>query len=302
MNGQSASVLFGKLPSRGDFVRSGPRGTAEHAFEEWLARAVEFSGGALPSTALRFVVAPPDGDGSLVGAWVPSRDEVGRGFPLALLQRLPDDVACVPWSVVPAHYESYLEQSERCLERALQQPLDWLKGAVARLELPHPSALPGRWHQARRALGELSVAAFAARVFAPSAVDPLAYALCTLRRAAALADEEITLDLPSTCATDTLAWLELLRSLLGQERRPSALLWAAGSGRLLASLGEISPRLIAFLQDPQHRSSRRWPVWTESAAAGELARAELSEGERRLLLGGASLSDLIDAVRSARSS
>lgn len=74
--------FFGKLPSRGDFVRAGLSRPAVAACDRWLSSVPH-----LPTASLippwRFAFAPGVcGPAVLTGIVLPSRDRVGRAFPL----------------------------------------------------------------------------------------------------------------------------------------------------------------------------------------------------------------------------
>src|SRR5262245_45252092 len=92
----SVTALFGKLPARRDFVRIGG---SFPGFERWLEEGLEATaarGGPLPRMPVRFYLpglgtargatAATATPNDLVGVLVPSRDQVGRDFPLALVQ------------------------------------------------------------------------------------------------------------------------------------------------------------------------------------------------------------------------
>jgi type VI secretion system protein ImpM len=90
----TASGFFGKLPSRGDFVRGGlPRSFTE-PWDAWLrdvlpaSRAVlgdEWVPAWLEAPVWRFALAPDVcGPEQVLGLWMPSMDRAGRYFPLVL--------------------------------------------------------------------------------------------------------------------------------------------------------------------------------------------------------------------------
>lgn len=86
--------LFGKIPSRGDFVRSGLPGHFIVPWDTWLQEVIAASRtsmGAdwlpayLESPVWRFALpAGMCGPGSVIGVMMPSVDRVGRYFPLTL--------------------------------------------------------------------------------------------------------------------------------------------------------------------------------------------------------------------------
>ena len=94
--------LFGKLPSRGDFVRRRVADAFVDAWDAWLRECLAASRDALgdrwldiylTSPAWRFALsAGTCGPVSVIGLMVPSVDRAGRYFPLTLVANLPPDV------------------------------------------------------------------------------------------------------------------------------------------------------------------------------------------------------------------
>ena len=83
----SPPLVFGKLPTRRDFVRLG--GSTSPAFEGWLEEGLEATrarGGVLPDAPLAFSLPSLMNGRGLLGLLVPSGDAAGRVFPLALLR------------------------------------------------------------------------------------------------------------------------------------------------------------------------------------------------------------------------
>jgi type VI secretion system protein ImpM len=88
---------YGKLPERGDFVGRGlpPRWRAD--WDEWLQRGLALAATTLGEgelrerlggfTPWRYVALPASGE-TWCGIMVPSRDRVGRAFPLTLVERI----------------------------------------------------------------------------------------------------------------------------------------------------------------------------------------------------------------------
>ena len=110
---------YGKLPARGDFVGRGlpPRWRAE--WDEWLQQglalaATTLEGGELRErlgsfTPWRYVAQAGSGE-TWCGIMVPSRDRVGRAFPLTLVERSspatpPDESAARLAGLLPAAAE-----------------------------------------------------------------------------------------------------------------------------------------------------------------------------------------------------
>jgi len=86
--------FFGKLPCRGDFLRSGLPGSFVSAWDRWLSNVLAFSreqmGDAwrdawLEAPVWRFLLpAGQCGPDGVLGLWLPSVDASGRYFPLTV--------------------------------------------------------------------------------------------------------------------------------------------------------------------------------------------------------------------------
>jgi type VI secretion system protein ImpM len=98
--------LFGKLPSRGDFIQLGLPGSFVRPWDAWLQRAMAASqehigdgwlAAYLESPVWRFALpGGMCGAGAALGLLMPSVDRVGRYFPLTLAAVFP------PGAAVPA--------------------------------------------------------------------------------------------------------------------------------------------------------------------------------------------------------
>ena len=87
-------ILFGKLPSHGDFVARGLAAPAQAAWDGWLSEGVAAARQALgerfdeayeAAPPWRFVGGPGAfGDGWRAGAFAASVDAVGRRFPILI--------------------------------------------------------------------------------------------------------------------------------------------------------------------------------------------------------------------------
>jgi type VI secretion system protein ImpM len=90
--------FFGKVPTHGDFVSSGLSRAVQLALDHWIDEGMktlhenenwETRFRAMPSW--RFVVQPPIwGEATVAGILTPSRDRVGRSFPLVIAAQIAD--------------------------------------------------------------------------------------------------------------------------------------------------------------------------------------------------------------------
>ncbi len=117
--------FFGKLPSRGDFVRAGLPAAFVTPWDAWLQAVLPESRAALgqdwdaawlEAPVWRFALEPGlCGPGGVLGLWMPSVDSIGRAFPLT--------IAAVFEGPAQAD-EGWLDAAEACGRQALADDLD----------------------------------------------------------------------------------------------------------------------------------------------------------------------------------
>ena len=139
--------IFGKLPTRGDFVRSGlPRDFVDR-WDTWLSGVMAATraqaGDAwlpafLEAPIWRFTLpAGLCGTGAVLGLMMPSVDRAGRYFPLTLAA-----VGAVPGFVIDAAAEAWLDQCEAAGLAALEKDAG-PEDIMARLGVPGLTAGAG---------------------------------------------------------------------------------------------------------------------------------------------------------------
>ncbi|MEE3500631.1 type VI secretion system-associated protein TagF [Acidiphilium acidophilum] len=94
--------FYGKIPTRGDFVRAGLDGPLIDTLDAWMRGCLLETQAALGDDwAASWMEAPvwrcftPIGDTLWAGIWMPSMDKVERCFPLMILA--PADIAGPSW-------------------------------------------------------------------------------------------------------------------------------------------------------------------------------------------------------------
>lgn len=226
----SAPVLFGKMPTRGDFVRRGPQGPALDAVDDWAQRGFAHGRPRAATAELHALVMPSaDGQEAFVGAATMSRDRVGRAYPLVAGRAVPlvgADPALLPeW---PVRWAGLLDAAAE-LARAAAGGVD-LGALDARLvRLPDLDDASGREARgcARAASGAPAAALWHAiwgessARRAPAALGALAGTLARARHSGRAA-EPVRLPLPATGeptpgqrAAAVSAWLRVVTRLAG---------------------------------------------------------------------------------------
>jgi len=98
-----AAGLYGKLPSRGDFLRIGLPRSFTDPWDAWLQAAITASrvvigedwlGAYMEAAIWSFALGPGIcGPDAVIGLWLPSVDRVGRHFPLTLAATASPEMA-----------------------------------------------------------------------------------------------------------------------------------------------------------------------------------------------------------------
>ncbi len=295
---ENGAGLCGKLPACPDFVRENLSDPVSPALLQWMENGVEriaMAGLSLPPSHVRFLFSVPGMPKALVGVLAPSRDRVGRSFPVAVFYPIPVRFIVGNLAAVPAASEGFFSAAGQLLAESagLQHPeiIDRLRS----LAPPDGPSLREHALPIRQALAAETAAGFAERLFGELSQGRHAYAYHTFRIAAAngAAHPETrsptVLDCPVDIDLDLLAWLELADKLLGwTDRVPSAFWTALPLPRLLIALGAAPGAILHYLADRSFDSARLWPLTTERSAAIQQANALL----------GAALSAYHDGTRS----
>jgi type VI secretion system protein ImpM len=294
---------LGKLPRQADFVRLNAGSAPALLLHRWLEAAVE--GGPRsttpPTSPVRFLFTVPGQETALVGALAPSRDSVGRAFPLALFTEEHAGFLAQHLGSVPTAFEPFLVAAEALLAEAGELGPDALADRMR--ALPEPADLPSldRWR--RRVLAEHRGAELLSPLASGAPAEARYYAVSTFLTGCAAEQHQeqgplrIILECPLAAELGPLPWLELAARRLRWRHTPPALLWTSGDpARLWLGLGAAVPALLAPWLRPG-ASRNVWPLSTSRPQALAQARNALSASQRSLIDSpAASLEDLLDAL------
>jgi len=182
--------FYGKLPSRGDFVRAGLPTDFVAAWDVWCQRMMAESRTALgeaweaawlQAPVWRFALPPGGcGDGAALGVWLPSVDGVGRYFPLTIALVAPCSL-----TELAAQGGRFLDHAEQAGRDALELnlgPDELARRAVDSLRIesaPDEGCVAGWWTEgapdvapACYSFSGLPDAAFSVRMLADTEPEP----------------------------------------------------------------------------------------------------------------------------------
>jgi type VI secretion system protein ImpM len=300
--------LFGKLPTASDFLRIHLSGAALE-FADHLEDAVnachraECDFGGSPSF---FVYHAPDSAAALIGSLRPSRDKVGRIFPLAVFTEIEAESAAGNFDIVPLAFSPFFSAGLALGDEGETLEASTLEARVSALPFPTLEEFEAAQAEGDRLLVETSIDVFRKSLPPPASTNLVAYAVHTLASACAqsralVGDTKpgITLDVPLLAPGDPILWLGILRRLLGEQPVPPNILWKpatpspshgsvkidlpARPGRLLVSFGAPSPSALAFLAGALGDSPKLWPVISRDEAVLEGVLASLSPPQLEVL-------------------
>jgi type VI secretion system protein ImpM len=275
--------LFGKIPAERDFVRVNSGGLQQAGLDGWFQEGMEQvrrDRTSLPGEPTRFIF-PAAGSRPFVGAFAPGQDALGRVFPVVV------SAVCKPergdFSLLPLRLAPFLDACAGLALGAQGLTALQLVNAVAALASSVPLAEPELGLDAvlaRSSLSELCPAGVSSLQAAAYALTT-ALAACVQKREGS-SSRVLTLDTQASSDGVRTFWLELLARNLGMQW--PAVFWT--SHRLLMALGPAPSAMLAYLADPDHKSTRRWPMHTLHAAAHARAVERLAPAQARMLTSG----------------
>ena len=234
-----------------------------------------------------FVVSNATQRNALVGLLAPSRDQVGRSFPLAVFAAVPAAELAGRFVLAPLAFRGFLGAAAALLEAAPTLNAAQLTERVR--ALPRPTDLD--WRSAedeRRSWLEQGSSSWLTELTDKGGALGAHYALRTFvtackERAAEPPRAWIVLSCPLGVDGPS-PWLELAGRLLRWKAQPPPFVWTlAEPPRLLLCLGASPGASLSYLARPEASASSLWPLQTTNAQAQHAARDGLSAEHRNAL-------------------
>jgi len=274
---------FGKMPKAADFVRKGISSPTMREFEDWFHQAYTTLRGA-GERGLRYrcvAILPSLRDNGLIAAVAtPSRDRIGREFPMVIAVSLPSDYSAdgsAPlslglsrfWNAASATFEANRESDPGLFQEAVQR--------LAAPSLAEVGDARHRWSELRANLG-------ARQMEQECFGDPSDrfYAYHTLRLAVRDRPSGRVLACPAGANPAYRAfWIELTERS-DPTSAPLPVLWLEGTEAptgLMVALGKAPSSMLSFALGHNQRSAVLWPLTTTQEAAKKRSEDALSGGE-----------------------
>ena len=299
--------VFGKLPAHAEFIRADTTEPAIPEIERWMDEAVGLlhrTSTALPEGPSYFAWRAAAGARTHVGVMVPSRDQVGRQFPLMIFAAVDGGADFFP--AFPVAFAPFLVEATALVSAAQTVDGPTVIEYARRLPVPGPMDIADARTAVDDLLARADVPDLFAAMFAGTPDGSRYYGLNTFVTACRGAHGQepgkasVTLDCPLGDIPARATWLELARRLLGWRDNPS-FFWTDGAhgahGRLLLPLGPPPPAMLGYLARGGAGSTKLWPLVTTNAAAIDSARNAMSPMLRGLVdAPGTPVAGLIDAL------
>lgn len=290
----NASVgAFGKLPAAGDFVALGASAPIGQAFQRWLMEENDLLAArqkVLPGPPVRFLYRESQATAALLGVLGPSRDTVGRSFPLALWTSVDLPTAALHYPYLPAAYASFLDGAAHLVQAAAGLDPSTLSQRLSALPRPATHDLEGARNWTYEALNATPGQTILEALFGPLHYGIYFHGLHMFRSACQRVRGQdpgaATVFVECPCADDLqLAfWLVLARNQLRWVETPPSLFWNDPGNpdhRLILGLGAPTSGSLQFVADPTVRAERLWPTRTASLACITAGREAMSPAELR---------------------
>lgn len=258
-------AVMGKLPTRGDFLRVNVVEPDVRALDRWMEEAQ----GHLALASLAF---PPSvkvlwrgEQGWVLGAFVPSRDAVGRTYPLGAAMPVTSptspSILAVAGEGVLSGFVDWLAAAERVGEGPLLEGL----GRVAST----PLDLFGAQRLCDQVATSHPVAEVEARLF--DAADGRDYAYRTLCVAvdSIASGQRLVIDCPLSIDVDQFFWLSLAAELASGA--PTVMWVEEPTPRMLIAFGPMPPTALRALAGRAEDPAWHWPLTTQREAARRAA-------------------------------
>ena len=249
--------LWGKLPSHGDFIDHQAATSLWRAFDDWLQHGLlqasqdpGFNASYLEGGGYTFLFTPRNSSQSLLGYIHPSRDTVGRAFPIISGFEIERQYPQWEWIVeLPRKYHSIMRRHQEAIHDAIEGKIDRHAlidrlESISQLEPAPPSINSSPIHVLTEGVSGMAEAnrLYLLLMNVIELIQPLRVNL----------SEYSTLGFrfPASREIDSASqfigyWLELLATLVGEANISPTFFW-----RLPAVDFAPSSSLLAFFQPP----------------------------------------------------
>lgn len=274
----SPTSLLGKVPRRGDFVHHNPT-AASKELDLWIQAAVgemHRLQQVFPPRIARLAMALPHSGHLALGVIAPSQDQVGRRYPVTLVNTAPLPPAGVLLDLPTL--EAFYAQREALIRELPALPYEELLDRLS--TMPPPTTAQDTWDE------PMSADAFLQATLGTQDKAEQSYALSTFCAAATAhrhtpAAAGVAVPVTANTAAESWAWLNLAQRFAHVGRGLSAVLWdSPGPGTMLLCWGPPPVLALCFWATGGPDTNQLWPLTTQVPEA----RADASAALGRLLV------------------
>lgn len=288
----SSVAFFGKMSQAADFVRWGVSDKTMRSFEDWFHDAyTELRGAGERGLKFRCHIILPvaDGDGGVVAAVAtPSRDRIGREFPMVVATWLPRSELPPSQASLAIGFSRFWDAAHAASEAHRDQKPDTLWDALESVSSPSAAELADAKERCAALFQNLGARQLEQDCFAES--DDRFYAYRTLRLAVRDAPETRVLMCPDAGNPAYRAfWVETIERAT-EGKIPLPILWLEGAASpksVFIAYRKAPAAILKFAAGHDQRSSSLWPLTTNHQAAREKSKAafasvDLDDAEQKI--------------------
>jgi type VI secretion system ImpM family protein len=274
-------AFFGKMPRAADFVRRGVSAPAMRAFENWFHDAyTDLRGGGAKGLAFRCHLIIPSPDGVIAAVAVPSRDRIGREFPVVIAVSVPRDQLPRGWAPLVLAFTRFWDAAFVAVEAHQEGEPEDLWQAVQQVSPPTGAEMSDAEERWPGLSGNIGAREMERECFPEP--DDRFYAYHTLRLAVRDAPDSRVLMCPAAGHPAYRAfWVETIERATGQNA-PLAIMWLQGREAptdILVALGTAPSSMLRYATGHGRQSNSLWPLTTQNAPARARSKDALAAGD-----------------------
>ena len=277
----SSIAFFGKMPQAADFVRRGVSTPAMRDFENWFHSAYnELRGAGAPGLMHQCHLILPirnEANGVIVALAVPSRDRIGREFPVVVAAFVPREQLPRGSAPLVLAFKRFWDAARALVDSHQDGDPEALWQAIQSLSPPSAAELSEAETRCAELLQNLGARQMEQDCF--STPDDRFYAYHTLRLAVRDVSDSRVLMCPAAGHPAYRAfWVETVeRGTAHKVALPIVWLEGAEAPRgTLVALGKAPSAMLRYVTGHGHQSNSLWPLTTQSASAQERSKMALA--------------------------
>ncbi|MEM7137420.1 MAG: type VI secretion system-associated protein TagF [Myxococcota bacterium] len=277
----TSTTMFGKMPRAADFVRRDVTTPEVREFENWFHDAyTDLRGAGVRGLAQECHLVFPrrdDPKGAIAAVAIPSRDKIGREFPIVVATFLPPQVVGPRAAPLALGCGRFWEAAASVVRAHQDDEPDVLWEELSKIPAPTSAEMGDAGPRCDELLRNLGARQMEEACFPET--DDRFYGYHTLRLAVQDAPEGRVLLCPTAGHPGYRAfWTDAIERS-SRQRHGLSVLWLDGEDSppaMMVTLGRVPSSLFRYGTGHGRESNALWPLTTKSAAARARSKSALA--------------------------